>query len=49
LYANHETRKAIDTKVILEEFSRTRPLSVVMAEKIMQLRLWASDRTVAVD
>jgi SpoVK/Ycf46/Vps4 family AAA+-type ATPase len=49
LYANHETKQVIDTKALLEEISRTRPLSVVMAEKIMQLRIWANDRTVAVD
>lgn len=49
LYANHETKKPIDTNSLLEEIRRTRPLSVVMAEKIMQLRVWASDRTVAVD
>jgi SpoVK/Ycf46/Vps4 family AAA+-type ATPase len=49
LYTNHETKNPIETNTLLEEFSRTRPLSVVMDEKIMQLRIWASDRTVTVD
>jgi len=28
------------------EFNRTRPLSVVMSEKLLALRDWAKDRTV---
>jgi hypothetical protein len=31
----------------LAEFKRTRPLSVVMSEKVQALRDWAADRTVA--
>ena len=35
-----------DQAIILEELSRTRPLSVVMREKIDGLRAWAKGRTV---
>jgi hypothetical protein len=34
---------------ILAEIERTRPLSVVMAEKIDELRGWAADRAVFAD
>ena len=34
---------------IEKEFSKTQPLSVVMAEKIASLRHWAKGRTVQVD
>lgn len=33
----------------MEELKRTRPLSVVMAEQINQLRAWAKTRTVQVN
>lgn len=36
----------LDMQHILHEIASTSPLSVVMAEKIMQLRLWAAERTV---
>lgn len=36
----------LDNQHILHEIAVTRPLSVVMAEKLAQLRLWATDRTV---
>lgn len=49
LYANHAPQQVIDTNAILAEFARTKPLSVVMAEQILRLRLWASERTVSVD
>ena len=37
------------TAHIADEIARTRPLSVVMAERIAGLRLWAQDRTVRAD
>jgi len=49
LYAAHARKEPLSTKHILEETKRTRPLSVVMAEKIATLRHWASGRTVACD
>jgi SpoVK/Ycf46/Vps4 family AAA+-type ATPase len=39
----------LTTEHIASEISKTYPLSVVMAEQIEQLRLWARDRTVSAD
>ena len=47
------TARAVDTELstvhILEEFHRSRPLSVLMAEKLAAQRHWAVERTVAAD
>ena len=45
-YASHARDGALVTEDILHELENTRPLSVVMAEKIQYLRDWASSRTV---
>ncbi|MCG8668910.1 MAG: AAA family ATPase [Pseudomonadales bacterium] len=47
LYASHAQETELDTLHILDEISNTSPLSVVMAEKIRQLRAWADERTVS--
>ena len=49
LYSAQAQNKPVDTELILEEIGQTRPLSVVMAEKIQQLRQWAAERTVPAD
>ena len=49
LYAAHAQESELDTGHVLEELSRTRPLSVVMSEKIGALRQWAAGRTVPSD
>jgi SpoVK/Ycf46/Vps4 family AAA+-type ATPase len=49
LYAAHALDKEPDTRHIIAEFSRSRPLSVLMAEKLQALRDWATNRTVAAD
>ncbi len=49
LYAAHGEGAALDQRHLLEEIAHTRPLSVVMAEKIGALRAWAAERTVPVD
>lgn len=49
LYAAHATREPLTTAHILDEIGQTRPLSVVMAERIAELRTWAANRTVACD
>ncbi len=49
LYAAHAQNQALATKHILEEIGQTRPLSVVMREKISVLRDWAAGRTVPCD
>ena len=49
LYAAHAQSASLDTQFILDELKRTRPLSVVMSEKVSQLRQWATARTVPCD
>lgn len=49
LYSAHANRAPLATAHLLEELERTRPLSVVMAEKIDALRQWAAGRTVPCD
>jgi len=46
LYASHAQRQQLTTEHILEELQMTRPLSVVMHERIAKLRNWANGRTV---
>jgi len=49
LYAAHAQKQSLNTGHILAEIERTQPLSVVMAEKVAQLRSWAQGRTVDCD
>ena len=49
LYAAHAQQSALETKHILGEIEKTRPLSVVMSEQVQQLRDWAEQRTVSAD
>ena len=49
LYAAHAQDRVLTTEHILEELSLTRPLSVVMHERIAELRQWAAGRTVPCD
>jgi ATP-dependent 26S proteasome regulatory subunit len=46
MYEAQARNEALASTHILEEAARTRPLSVVMAEKIAELRAWAAERTV---
>lgn len=46
LYAAHALKQPAGAKHILAEIKRTRPLSVLMAERIAKLRHWARERTV---
>lgn len=46
LYACHARGEDLTTEHILEELQRTRPLAVVMSERIDALRNWAEGRTV---
>ena len=39
----------LDADILAAEASRTRPLSVVMAERVARLRAWAAGRTVTAD
>ena len=49
LYAAHAINEKLGTGHVLDEISRTRPLSVTMSEHIASLRAWAADRTVPSD
>jgi SpoVK/Ycf46/Vps4 family AAA+-type ATPase len=49
LYAAHASGAAVSAGHVMNEIRATRPLSVVMAEKIAELREWAAERTVAAD
>ena len=49
LYAAHALNKEPETNHVLAELSRSRPLSILMAEKLQSLRSWAANRTVAAD
>jgi SpoVK/Ycf46/Vps4 family AAA+-type ATPase len=49
LYETHADRKPLEITAIENEVKRTRPLSVVMAEKVAALRGWARERAVPAD
>jgi len=49
LYTAHALGQKLAHAHLAAELARTRPLSVVMAERIEALRLWARDRTVPAD
>ena len=49
LYASQDDQDELNTQHLLDELALTRPLSVVMGEKIARLRHWAKDRTVPAD
>ena len=49
LYAAHAERRPLDAALLHGELRNTRPLSVLMAEKVSALREWARERTVPAD
>jgi len=49
LYAAHSLGKKLQSAHLASEFRKTRPLSVVMAERVDSLRDWAQGRTVPAD
>ena len=49
MYTAFATDRDLSTRDILDELSQTRPLSVLMAEKVRDLRSWAADRCVSAD
>ena len=44
-----EQQSAMNTGHIRTEIEQTRPLSLIMTEKVARLRAWAQDRTVSAD
>jgi hypothetical protein len=49
LYSAHATGKPVTPALIAHEMQTTRPLAVVMGEKVAALRAWAAGRTVSAD
>jgi SpoVK/Ycf46/Vps4 family AAA+-type ATPase len=49
LYSAHAAGQAVTAAMIAREMQATRPLAIVMAEKVAALRAWASGRTVSAD
>lgn len=49
IYAAHAQEIELNNNHVLQEIKQTRPLSIVMAERIEALRQWAQARTVPVD
>ncbi|MBI2961513.1 MAG: AAA family ATPase [Betaproteobacteria bacterium] len=49
LYEAHAAKAPLSTEHIARELKRSKPIAVVMAEKIASLRQWASERAVAAD
>ena len=49
LYAAHAKSEPLATAHLLTEFAETRPLSIVMEERISAMREWAAGRTVPCD
>jgi hypothetical protein len=49
MYTAHAQGREVTEADLLAEIRRTRPLSVVMAEKVEEIRDWAADRTVPCD
>jgi SpoVK/Ycf46/Vps4 family AAA+-type ATPase len=49
IYHLQQGAQPLDARAIARELARTRPLSVVMAEKVTALRSWAAERTVPAD
>lgn len=46
IFAANAQETQVDDQLILQQLHATKPLSVVMAEKIASLRIWASERTI---
>jgi len=49
MYAAYQQRTQVSEKELLAEIQQTKPLSVVMAERIEEVRDWAAKRTVPCD
>jgi len=49
MYTAHAQGRTVGQADLLAEIQQTRPLSVVMGEKVAEIRDWAADRTVPCD
>ena len=48
-YTAHSAKQVANARLIATELEATRPLPVVLGEKIAELREWAAGRTVPAD
>jgi hypothetical protein len=49
LYSAHSAHQPVSAALVAHEMQTTRPLAIVMAEKVAALRAWAGGRTVSAD
>jgi ATP-dependent 26S proteasome regulatory subunit len=49
MYTAHAQNRTLSQADLLAEIKQTRPFSVLMAERVDELREWAADRTVPCD
>jgi hypothetical protein len=49
MYTAHAQARDLSNADLLAEIQQTRPLSVLMAEKVSEIREWAANRTVPCD
>ncbi len=49
LYSAHAKKQPLTTEHLEEEITMTKPLSVVLSERISAMRTWAAGRTVSCD
>jgi len=49
MYSSYAEGRDLSEADLLNEIRQTKPLSIVMGERVQELRTWAADRTVAVD
>jgi SpoVK/Ycf46/Vps4 family AAA+-type ATPase len=49
MYSAHALGRGLSQEDLIAEIRQTRPLSVLMAEDVTELRDWAADRTVSCD
>jgi SpoVK/Ycf46/Vps4 family AAA+-type ATPase len=49
IYSAHADDFAVTMQLLIDEINKTRPLSILMGEKIAALRHWAQGRTVSVE
>lgn len=49
MYTAHAQGRDVSQADLLAEIQQTRPLSIVMAEKVGEIREWAAGRTVPAD
>ena len=49
IYSAHADGTQVSMQLLIDEINKTRPLSILMGEKIAALRHWAQGRTVSVE